>query len=85
MVVGVGSVGDDVDVIESLRTRKEANPTGRAGLAELLRRFTAGEFDLMSVGRGQVADAERVHKVREGRFSDIRPFLRADVRSQAEP
>ena len=46
---------------------------------------TAGEFDLMSVGRGQIADAEWVHKVRDGRFSDLRPFVRADVRSQAEP
>lgn len=85
VVVGVGSVGYDLDVMESLRTRKEANSTGRAGLAELLRRFTAGEFDLMSVGRGQIADAEWVHKVRDGRFSDIRPFVRADIRSQAEP
>jgi hypothetical protein len=58
-----------------LRTQKEANSTARAGLAELLRRFTAGEFDLMSVGRGQIADAEWVHTVRDGRFSDIRPFV----------
>jgi 2,4-dienoyl-CoA reductase-like NADH-dependent reductase (Old Yellow Enzyme family) len=85
VVVGVGSVGYDLDVMESLRTQKEANSTGRAGLAELLRRFTAGEFDLMSVGRGQIADAEWVHKVRDGRFSDLCPFVRADVRSQAEP
>jgi 2,4-dienoyl-CoA reductase-like NADH-dependent reductase (Old Yellow Enzyme family) len=85
VVIGVGSVGYDLDVMDSLRTQKEANPTGRAGLAELLRRFTAGEFDLMSVGRGQIADPQWVRKVREGRFEDIRPFQRADVRSQAAP
>ena len=28
-----------------------------------------------------IADAEWVHKVRDGWFSDLRPFVRADVRS----
>jgi 2,4-dienoyl-CoA reductase-like NADH-dependent reductase (Old Yellow Enzyme family) len=49
------------------------HPTGVPGLRELLRRFHDGEFDLVSVGRSLIGDAEWVRKVREGRLSDIRP------------
>ncbi|MEZ5893768.1 MAG: hypothetical protein R3C58_11590 [Parvularculaceae bacterium] len=45
----------------------------------MLRRFAAGEFDLVAIGRGQIADPEWVNKVRDGRFDDVRAFLRADL------
>lgn len=77
-VVAVGSVGLDVDVMESLRGG-EARSTGASGLGELLRRFRRGDFDLVSVGRGQIGDPEWVEKVRTGRIAEIRTFTRADV------
>lgn len=46
--------------------------------------FARGEFDLMAVGRSIIADAEWLIKVREGRFSDIRPFTKADVMGDYE-
>jgi 2,4-dienoyl-CoA reductase-like NADH-dependent reductase (Old Yellow Enzyme family) len=77
-VVAVGSVGLDTDVMENFHGT-EAKQTGEPGLRELLRRFNNGEFDLVSVGRSLIGDAEWVRKVREGRLSDIRSFTRRDV------
>jgi 2,4-dienoyl-CoA reductase-like NADH-dependent reductase (Old Yellow Enzyme family) len=77
-VIAVGSVGLDIDVMESLFGR-DAKSTGRSGLQELARRFSNGEFDLVSVGRGQIGDPDWVQKVREGRIWEIRPFTKRDV------
>jgi 2,4-dienoyl-CoA reductase-like NADH-dependent reductase (Old Yellow Enzyme family) len=78
-VIAVGSVGLDIDVMESLFGR-DAKSTGQSGLQELARRFSSGEFDLVSVGRGQIGDPDWVRKVREGRITEIRPFTKQDVR-----
>lgn len=80
-VIAVGSVGFDLDVMESLLTGTEANFTGYSGFAELLRRFDDRQFDMVSIGRGQIGDPRFVAKLREGRWADIRPFTRADVRN----
>jgi len=77
-VIAVGSVGLDADVMENFFGR-EARPTGEAGFRELLRRFDAGEFDLISVGRGHIGDTGLVNKLREGRFDEIRSFTRQDL------
>jgi hypothetical protein len=69
-------------VEEDLLGGVEANFTGEPGFRELLRRFQAGQFDLVSVGRGQIGDAGLVNKLRQGRWSEIRPFTRADVRNR---
>lgn len=81
-VIVVGSVGFDLDVMESLLGGVEARFTGEAGFRELLARFGAGEFDLVSIGRGQIGDAALVRKLAEGRLAEIRPFTRADVRNR---
>jgi 2,4-dienoyl-CoA reductase-like NADH-dependent reductase (Old Yellow Enzyme family) len=78
-VIAVGSVGLDIDVMESLFGR-DARSTGETGLQELARRFSGGEFDLISVGRGQIGDPDWVRKVRDGRIAEIRPFTKQDVR-----
>lgn len=80
-VIAVGSVGFDLDVMESLLTGTEANFTGESGFRELVRRFRDGQFDMVSIGRGQIGDARFVEKLREGRWTEIRPFTRADVRN----
>jgi 2,4-dienoyl-CoA reductase-like NADH-dependent reductase (Old Yellow Enzyme family) len=76
-VVAVGSVGLDIDVMENLLER-EAHSTGTRSFSELVRRFSRGDFDLIAVGRCQIADAQWVNKVRERRFSELRLFTRAD-------
>jgi 2,4-dienoyl-CoA reductase-like NADH-dependent reductase (Old Yellow Enzyme family) len=41
---------------------------------EAAERLGRGEFDLVAVGRGMIADPEWVTKVREGRFTDLNGF-----------
>ena len=61
-VIDVGSVGLDIDVMASL-DGQEGRPTGASGIAELMRRFQRGDFDLVSFGRSQIGDPEWVTKV----------------------
>lgn len=82
-VIAVGSVGLDTDVMDNF-FGKEAKSTGEPGLAELLRRFNNGEFDLISVGRSLIGDPQWVNKVRDGRLSDIRMFTKKDVLGDLE-
>jgi 2,4-dienoyl-CoA reductase-like NADH-dependent reductase (Old Yellow Enzyme family) len=75
-VIVVGSVGLDIDVMESFAGAAEARFAGESALRELARRFDNQEFDLVSVGRSAIADAQWVHKIRDRRFSEIRLFQR---------
>lgn len=76
-VIAVGSVGLDIDVMASL-DGQEGKPTGASRIAELVRRFQRGDFDLVSVGRSQIGDPEWVAKVADHRIRDIRPFRASD-------
>lgn len=78
-VITVGSVGLDVDVMDSLLLGTEATTRVEEGVRELVRRFENGEFDLVSVGRGVIGDADWVNKVRDRRYEEIRGFTRADL------
>jgi 2,4-dienoyl-CoA reductase-like NADH-dependent reductase (Old Yellow Enzyme family) len=82
-VIAVGSVGLNVDLTETMAgveasAGAEQAPVG-ANLAELLRRFNAGEFDMVAVGRSNIADADWVAKLRDGHLSAIRTFSIADL------
>lgn len=82
-VIAVGSVGLDTDVMDNF-FGKEARSTGAKGLIELLRRFNNGEFDLISVGRSLIGDAEWVNKVRDGLLDQIRMLTKKDVLGDLE-
>ena len=77
-VITVGSVGLDNDIMSSLGG-ESAHSTGESGLGELVRRFNLGEFDLVAVGRAILADPEWVHKVRDGRYDELRPFTKEEL------
>jgi 2,4-dienoyl-CoA reductase-like NADH-dependent reductase (Old Yellow Enzyme family) len=77
--ITVGSVGLDKDVMESFTTEGAMTTTIPESLAELARRMEAGEFDLVSVGRSLISDADWVNKVRAGDFGTIRAFRKEDV------
>lgn len=83
VVIAVGSVGLDVDVMDNF-FGKEARSTGAAGLHELVRRFGNHEFDLISVGRSLIGDPEWIQKVRQGRFGDIKMFTKKDLLGDME-
>jgi len=77
-VAAVGSLGLDVDVMSNL-LGEEAHATGLPSFLELMRRFNRGDFDIMSVGRGQIGDPQWVSKVRRGAIDEIRSFTKEDV------
>lgn len=77
-VIAVGSVGLSTDLMTNL-FGEVANPSGKAGLADVVRRFSNDEFDLVAVGRASIGDAAWVDKVRTGRFGELRPFTKADL------
>jgi 2,4-dienoyl-CoA reductase-like NADH-dependent reductase (Old Yellow Enzyme family) len=78
-VITVGSVGMNIDLMQSLWSDRNEEPTLRSSLIELLARFANDEFDLIAVGRGLIGDPQFVNKIRDGRVEDVRPFTRADL------
>ena len=75
-VITVGSVGAvaEGDPAEQLKQN----------VSELVRRFIAGEFDLVAVGRSQIADPNWVNKIRRSDFQSVRPFQDGDTRRDDE-
>jgi 2,4-dienoyl-CoA reductase-like NADH-dependent reductase (Old Yellow Enzyme family) len=69
--ITVGSVGLDLDMVETLGHARDASP---AELDDLIDRLEREEFDLVAVGRGQIADPDWANKVRQGRFRELLPF-----------
>lgn len=78
-VITVGSVGLRTDVTQSLFGEGEDLPDLVDNLDELVARFADRQFDLVSVGRSNLADPQWVEKVRTGRFEDIRSFRKSDL------
>ena len=72
-VAAVGSLGLATDVMTRLNGRP-AEQIGLPAFEELLRRFERGDFDLMTVGRAQIADPDWVAKVRRGAIEELRAY-----------
>ncbi|WP_066969646.1 hypothetical protein [Rhizorhabdus dicambivorans] len=72
-ILAVGSVGIKGDITDMLMHRESA-PQLMASLKEAQRRFLAGEFDLLAIGRSSIADPDFVTKLQQGRFDEVRPF-----------
>lgn len=79
LVIAVGSVGLTVDFMESLIGNVEGHFPGEARMEELARRYRNGEFDMVAVGRSLISDPEWVNKIRDQRFSEIKPFVKQDL------
>lgn len=77
-VITVGSVGLSTDVMESV-LGNEAEGRLQESIAALETGLSKGYFDLVSVGRSQIADPQWVNKVRDGRFDEIKIFRREDI------
>ncbi len=68
--ITVGSVGLDTDFHSAFKG-KSAETTD---MSELLARLERGEFDLVAIGRGLLADAAWAAKIRAGRIDELVPF-----------
>lgn len=69
-VITVGSVGLNSDFLGAFMG--EGSPA--ASLDGLLKRFEAGEFDLVAIGRALLSDPQWAAKVRDGRFDELADF-----------
>jgi 2,4-dienoyl-CoA reductase-like NADH-dependent reductase (Old Yellow Enzyme family) len=78
-VASAGSVGLDTELRDMIFGDGSARVTARDSIVKLVKRFEAGEFDLIAVGRASIGDGEWVNKVRAGRYDDIRTFDRSDL------
>ncbi len=83
VVIAVGSVGLDVDVMANV-SGSTARSTGSAGYREMVRRFRRGDFDLMAIGRGQIGDPNWVNTLRAGRLPAVQGFTKADLLQDRE-
>jgi 2,4-dienoyl-CoA reductase-like NADH-dependent reductase (Old Yellow Enzyme family) len=78
--ITVGSVSLDVDFMVSLGrlpapAAKPGESDGRAAhFDRLLEMLARGDFDLIAVGRAELADPNWAAKVRDGRFTELAPF-----------
>lgn len=75
-VIAVGSVGLNLDVMDTVYTDEAISSDIERTLGLLNDRFNNGEFDLIAVGRSIMGDQQWVKKVFDGRHSDIVPFSR---------
>lgn len=75
--IAVGSVGLDREfTAESLRSPAASAPHSLPRLAQML---SAGEFDLIAVGRALLADPAWASKVHHARLDDITPFTKQSL------
>jgi 2,4-dienoyl-CoA reductase-like NADH-dependent reductase (Old Yellow Enzyme family) len=66
----VGSIGLATDLMRDFETGALSAPT-TSTIFEAAERLDRGEFDLVAVGRGMLADPDWANKVREGRFEEL--------------
>jgi 2,4-dienoyl-CoA reductase-like NADH-dependent reductase (Old Yellow Enzyme family) len=78
VVIAVGSVGLDIDVMANVSGTR-ATSSGADGYREMVRRFERGDFDMMSIGRGQIGDPQWVNTLRSGRLPDVQAFTKDDL------
>jgi 2,4-dienoyl-CoA reductase-like NADH-dependent reductase (Old Yellow Enzyme family) len=78
--VTVGSVSLNIDFVASFSgaddpKSREANGSGRAAeMDRLLEMLKRGDFDLVAIGRAVLSDPAWASKVRDGQFSELKPF-----------
>ena len=76
-MITTGSVGLDKDMFLDLFDGADPALRLAADLAELVRRFVAGEFDLVGVGRMQIANPDFVTKLASGRLDALRLYRKS--------
>lgn len=73
--ITVGSIGLSGEFLKAF-AGEVSTPTS---IDELVTRFDQGEFDLVAVGRAILADPEWIHKIADGRLSDLKGFQKSDL------
>jgi 2,4-dienoyl-CoA reductase-like NADH-dependent reductase (Old Yellow Enzyme family) len=71
--ITVGSVGLDRDLFADFEQGGESG-VNAASLAELVRRYERGDFDIVAIGRALLSDPSWLRKVRENRLGELTPY-----------
>lgn len=74
--ITVGSVGLSGDVMGAFTKGEGSSVTD---MAELLRRFERGDFDLIAIGRSILQDPNWVKKLKNNQFDQLQPFEAASM------
>ncbi|WAT18575.1 12-oxophytodienoate reductase [Aurantiacibacter sp. MUD11] len=77
--ITVGSVGLDTDVMDTFTQDAEPGARVAEAIVDLEKRLSAGEFDLVAVGRALIGDPDFVRKIEAGDYDAVRTFQRADL------
>ena len=77
--ITVGSVGLDIDVMDTFTGTAEPGARVVEAVGELEAMLAAGECDLVAVGRALIGDPDFVRKLESGDHGAIRSFRRADL------
>ena len=77
--ITVGSVGLDTDVMTVFMEGVDPGARVAEAIEELEERLSAGEFDLVAVGRALIGDPDFVKKVEQRDYASIRTFSRSDL------
>lgn len=75
-VIAVGGVGLSTDIARNLFDGQDPELQVVDDLNRVRDGVARSDFDLIGVGRAQIANARFVHQVREGRFTELNPFRR---------
>ncbi len=81
----VGSVGLEGPLEGRRVDFHKAMPVAVENLARLMEMFGRGDFDLVAVGRGILANPDWANLVRAGRFSELRGYDPEASRTRLEP
>lgn len=73
-VVAIGSVGLSTDLASDIFDDLEPELQVEDDIARVRRGLEAGDFDLIGVGRAQIANNDLVNRVRDRDFADLRDF-----------
>jgi 2,4-dienoyl-CoA reductase-like NADH-dependent reductase (Old Yellow Enzyme family) len=68
-----GSIGLDIDMWQSMAERRESS-NSMSSFERLMAMFHRGDFDLVAVGRGMIADPDWATRVRDGEFHRLKAF-----------
>lgn len=69
----MGSVGLSTDIMRDFETKTMSAPMVST-FQQAAERLDRGEFDLVAIGRGMLADADWTNKLRHRRFDELKAY-----------
>jgi 2,4-dienoyl-CoA reductase-like NADH-dependent reductase (Old Yellow Enzyme family) len=78
-VVAVGSVGLTTDLAADVFDNRDPELRVEEDMHKVAEGIVNGDFDLIAVGRAQIANVDFVERVRNGQIANLRPFRKHEL------